>query len=256
MSAKIRGEFYSTYSEIMKAISERRKDTELQKKVAEYLADDFPSFIKKDDVKAFFIRAIHTPNQEHFFFRDLAHEFNLEPIFCNYMSGKLVMRNSEKYHLAKVGLVEGFNKKGAMLYSYKNLLNINENEGKVIRDISLTNGSKLSDFHLDLFKDLGYTDTFFDMSEWFDRVRNDEDGYYAKFLALFLVNGVLFDNYLISDDSEKKFFQDKVWPAFNFIKEKFGVKPLIFPVLPVREENNSLFFFYNTKVQELIKGKI
>lgn len=255
MSAQIRGEFYSSFSEIREELKKRKNDPTLRQRVLEYLGDDFPDFLDKGDAKAVFIRTIHTPNQEHFFFRDLAEEFELDTVFCNYVSGKLVMKNSEKYHLVKMGFFDGINKKGALMHHYKNIVNVNKNEGKSLKDVVTENGVGLEDFHISLLKALGYNEEFPDISEWFNKIRLDKDGYYAKFMALFVCHGVLFDNYLITDETEKQFFAEKVWPAFNFIKEKFGLKPLVFPVLPIKEENNSLFFFYNSNIQGIIKDK-
>ncbi len=255
MNQKYRDEFYSSYSEVVEQLYIRKTDEQLKLKVLDYLGDDFPIFLNTEKQHGVLVRAIQTPNYEHWYVFDVMQELHLDKVFCNYTRGKLVMKNSEKYHLVKMCFVDGFNSNKDIIVSKKNIVNINESEGKILSDIYVKQGLSLVDFHKGLFEDLGFDVNFFDISQWFDHVRVDKDGYYAKFLALFLFHGVLFDNFLLGDLDEQKFFEEKVWPSFNFIKEKFGIKPLVLPALPIKDEDNSLFFFYNQDIKNIVKEK-
>ncbi len=254
MSLEIRDKFYSTFPVIMEELKARKQNKALQQAVLEYLGEDFPDFLDPRDQKAVFARSIHTPNQEFFFFRDTVKEFGLDPVYCNYYVAKLVMKNPEKYHLARLGFIEGQDKHGRLLYSYKNIVNINTNEGKCLQDISVRDDLSLIDFHGGLFNATKDPYTFVDISKWFLKVRED-DGYYCKYLALFLCHGVLFDNYLLANDAEHKFFMEKILPSFEFLEKKFGVKPLIFPVLPIKEENDFFYLFYKSEIKNIIREK-
>lgn len=255
MENKLRDSFYTDFTEIKNQLQVRKDNPELLARVVDYLGDDFPFFLKPNEQKGIFIRSIHTPNREHLFVRDVIKEFGIETVFCNYSSGKLVMRNTEKYNLVKLAFAEKTNSKGELIFSRKSIVDAARNEGKNLNEIDVVPGISLVDFHNDLVcESRGICDSV-DISEWFNGVRNNEDGYYAKLLALFICNGVLFDNYLLGDKSENDFFMKKVWPSFQFIEKKFGLKPLIFPALPIKEENNELYLFYNPEIKNIIKTK-
>ncbi len=250
-----RKKFYSSYAEISRELDERKNDEELKFKILDYLGDDFPIFLNNNLQHGLFVRCIQTPNYEHWHVKDMMEDFNLHTMFCNYTAGKLVMKNSENYHLVKMCFIEGVNSKKELIFSKKNIVNINENEGKRLKDIFVKPNLNLIEFHQSLFEELGHEANFFDIAQWFDNARLSEDGYYAKFLALFIYHGVLFDNFLLADTEEQKFFMEKVWPSFEFIKNKFGVKPLILPILPIKDENNKLSLFYNSEIKNIINNK-
>lgn len=255
MINKIRENFYSTFNEINSQLESRKKDKVLFKKVLDYIGEDFPSFIDQNTQYAFFVRTIHTPNIEHHFVEDILKEFNIQALFCNYTSGKLVMKNKEKYNLVKMSFLEGFNRNKELICSKKSIVNANKTEGKPLKDIMVNQQESLIDFHTNLFRELGQSHVFVDISDWFDKIRNSNDGYYAKFLALFICHGVLIDNYLLTDESEYNFFMKKVWPSFKFIEEKFGCKPLVFPALPIKEENHDFYLLYNSDIKNILINK-
>jgi hypothetical protein len=69
---------------------------------------------------------------------------------------------------------------------------------------------------------------------------------------LFIVHGALFENFLIANKGEKDFFEKKVLPSFMEVAKYFGVKPLIFPLLPLSDENQEEWFYYKKDLEEVL----
>jgi hypothetical protein len=76
--------------------------------------------------------------------------------------------------------------------------------------------------------------------------------YYKYILALYIRNGILFENYILNDKNEKKFIEDVLIPAFLSVKKEFNLKPLIVPVSPMEEECDKKWWCYSKKVKDFI----
>ena len=112
------------------------------------------------------------------------------------------------------------------------------------------------DFHHGLIKKkLGNIDhKILDFSGWLKKHGGTPEKFYTYFLALFLRNGILFENFL-TDGEEKMFTLEKVLPSFLFIKKKFGLKPLIVRNLPKESENDIQWFCYSDIIKDHLKDK-
>lgn len=243
---------YTPISLAVKTLHERQSDTLLRKKV-----DDF--FIKHgipkpllENLKAVVSRSIATPNFEMKYFFEMSEMVGLEPIIFEY-PGKFVNVNPDKYFLAKMSFVKVH--EGHRFISEKyNLIDFNSNEGKPFSDIKTQNGENVIDFHHRIFSKVfpDKYDSVHDFSDWFDKTKNTEDVYYFVFFSLFIVNGILFENYFSQDDAEYKFFCDKIIGSFNKVEEYFGVKPLVVPLLPLRSELAKEWLWYDISIKDLI----
>ena len=237
--------FYTPLSEAKKEIWRRWNDKALRKKVEGFLGGDVPEYFK-DKPKAVFVRYIMSPNYELLYFLELTKLFNLEPLCLQYSSDKFVNINKLKYFLGKLFVDKGEGKRGDSKIKTVNIVNFNKFEGQRLCDIKTVYNDSLIDFHKKILKKATskYKYELFDFSDWFNHhKRVYRKYYYLHYLSLFLFHGILFENFLVNED-EIDFTRYKVLPSFNKAVKIFGIKPLIFPLNPLKSENELRWFYY------------
>lgn len=241
-------EMYTPLSVAKEEIWRRWNDKKLRKKVEDFLRGDLPEFFKREP-KCSFFRFVTTPNFEFKLVYDLAKLVNLDLVFLEFLDDKFCTRNYDKLCLGK--MVFSREKNSASRYM-RNIIDIEESDNKPFRDIKTLWGEKFVEFHRRIFsKRYGAIDTF-DVSKF---KKNGESAYevYLKVFSLFICNGVLFENYIEKDNHyEKKFTENVVLPTITKIKSIFGVKPLIIPLLPIREEESQEWMWYPSQIEDSI----
>ena len=68
-------------------------------------------------------------------------------------------------------------------------------------------------------------------------------------MALFIQNGILFENYLLNDE-EMNFTKQIVIPAFLEIEKHFKFKPLIVRLLPSKSESELYWYWYPSSFEK------
>jgi hypothetical protein len=248
-------EVYTPLSEIEKILPQRRQDEKLKKDVEDFFGEYFlPEFRKGP--RAVISRPVISPNKEFRYFLDISSDLGLDPIALEYPD-KFVAKNLDKYHLARL-LMEKEEKKGGRTFKSIKLVNFNEAEGKNFREILTVTKEPLVGFHHDLLlKEFPEMESrVIDISEWFQETRYKSKYYYLYFLSLFICHGVLFENFLFKDKGESEFFLEKVWPSFQEVERIFGVKPLIFPLLPVETEKDRAWLSYQDHIKSHVEKKL
>ncbi|MFM2374141.1 MAG: hypothetical protein RLZZ234_136 [Candidatus Parcubacteria bacterium] len=239
-------DIYSSVEEIRDELKRRQCDSKLQAAVSDFLKANAPDFLPDQHKQyAFFSRPIITPNIETKYFLDIIKIFDLEPLFLEFPD-KFVSRSKEKLFAAKL---RSFDRQRPHIRKTKTLIDFQTWEGARLRDVKLLNNdTSLLDHHTELFSRVypEHAGKKQDITTWFETVRSAYPHYYTGFLALFLTRGVLFENFLLNDPAEQVFFQEKVAPSFLELKSRFGIKPLIFPILPIKDERDTNWLQYHT----------
>jgi hypothetical protein len=247
-------ELYTPLSVAKKEIERRWKDKKLREKVKKFLGGDIPKFLKNDP-KAVLVRYIISPNYEFFYFSDLAKTIGLDPLYLEYSNDKLVARNTVKYHLCRNIFYNGSGKKGGEKLSIVKLVDFNKFEGEKLCKVKTVNGKNLVNFHHRAIKNIRpkIINKVFDFSKWFDKKRFiSKKYYYLYYLTLFICHGVLFENFL-NNKEELSFTEKNVIPSFKKLCKIFGVKPLIVPLEPFKEEAEHQWYYYPGKAEKLFK---
>ncbi len=243
---------YTPFSEALRTLKERQHDLELQTKVSDFFALHGIPEPLVGELRAIISRCIATPNFEMKYFLEMSKMVGLDPLILEY-PGKFVNMNSEKYLLGKMYFVT--KRDGHRFISEKkNIIDFNATEGKMFKDIQTYTGESVVDLHHRLFKSV-FPDSYshiHDFAEWFDITKNSNNEYYFAFFTLFVVHGILFENYFSQDPDEYEFFCTKVLPSFKKVEEYFGVRPLIIPLLPLRSELANEWLWYNSDVKNLL----
>lgn len=253
LKKKVEG-IYTPLSVAKEEIWRRWNDKALRKKVEDFLEGDV-LYMLRNTPKATLVRYITTPNLELSYFLDLAKITGLDYSLLEYSRDKFVSKNPDKYSLCKMSFFDGIGKKGGVKSSRINVVNFNKTEGKLLDCLDTLWGEKLIDFHHRIIKQsMGeeVKEKIFDISDWFDEKRNkNRDFYYLHYLSLFVCHGVLFENFLL-DKGEIEFTLKKVLPSFAKVEEIFGVKPLIVPLEPFKDETDCAWRSYSKNIKELI----
>lgn len=229
---------------------------QIESKQEEVLGDKFIAPIKNTSRYAVLSRSLASPNIEQLRFLKIARLLKLKPIILEY-DGKFVTKNIEKLSLFNMKFY-----KDDSFREYKNphtikIANTNENQGKYISNINTNSGNSLKEFHRDLINLYEeYRDCeVFDFTEWFNETRVMGPSYYFFFLSQFLNNAVLFDNYILSDKEESRFLIEKILPSISQIENIFNLKPLIYPLLPYKNEADEKWLSYEHKVELYVNSK-
>lgn len=246
--------FYTPLAEAKKEIQKRWKDKALRKNVEDFLGSDMPEFFGRDP-KAVIVRYVISPDLELHHFFDLVKETDLKPACVEFSDDKFVAGNSDKYHLCKLFFHNGNGKNGGHKISTKSIVDFNKFEGTKFKKMKTLWKEDLVDFHHHIaYGALPNTkNNIYDFSDWFKKgIEKSKQYYYAHYLSLFLCHGILFENFLTNGE-ELDFTQKKVIPSFNMIEKKFGIKPLIVPLTPVKEENDLYWWCYPERIKEFMR---
>ncbi len=245
---------YTPLSEALKILEERRKDKDLVKKIEELLKGDIPEILNSNKC-AILGRHIATPNFENRMFVKISKEYNLRPVFFEYLKDKFVSKNDFKLSLGQLRINDGYNRNGDRTIHKVSIIDFHENDGKAISEINTLWGTSLVQFHRDLntvYK-LDLTEVaFYDLSDWIMRHGGKATNFYKDLLLLFVCHGILFENFLVENDPSS-FSKKIVIPAIENIKKITGCEPLIVPIPPMDIEEDDQWFSHESIIKDLIK---
>lgn len=246
-------DFYTPLSVAKEEIWRRWKDKNLEKKVNDFIKP-IPSVLKKTP-RAFLSGHIASPDMEYVYFLDLVRLTKIEPLGWEYQKDRFYTVNPDKLCLGKLYIYsENSNPRGKIIS--KKIMNFKDGfEGKRLCDVKTIWGEKVVNFHhrLPELLDIPEIETY-DASDWYKTKGKNVKETYKYYLALFIRNGILFENSLIS--REKKFIEDVFKPAFFEIEKIFGCKPLIYPLIPRKTEDDLYWYCYPDKIQDIIDEEI
>lgn len=246
-------EIYTPLGEAKKELEKRWEDKNLKKKMDEYLGDNLPDIIKNEP-KAICTFHVASPNWAFFHFWEAAQIINLKPLVFEYLEDLFVTTNFDKASLAKMVFYHGKDDHGDMLTSSRQVIDLcGKNEKKRIKDIETTWGENFVDFHHRAIKTFYEDIEVYDGSGHYHKLGSSPKEYYKYVFAFYIRNGILFENYLLTD-KEKKFTEEVLLPAFEFVWKKFGVKPLIVPITPQNEAAKKHWWCYPEFIK-LMLGK-
>ncbi len=244
---------YTPISEIKLELARRQTDHTLRLAVEQFWGELFPNFLLDYTVPlAFFSRPTITPNFEFLFFLDIAELFSTPPLLMEF-ADKFVTKNEAKYYVASMH-IEKSTRNGGTIFEKNTLIDIPYWEGKQLDTITTYHGNNLQKLHHELLirQHPEFKNSIHDITVWFDRVRKHYETYYLGYLALGIYHGVIFENFVFDDEKELDFFEKKVLPSLDAIEEIFGIKPLIHPILPLRNAKLDRWYCYPQSTAETL----
>lgn len=248
---------YTPLSEALKLLEERQKDPVLMARVEELLEGDIPEFFKKNKCGVQF-RQIATPNNDCKHFIKLSKENGLQPVFFEYLDDKFTSNNEFKHSLGQLRIQGPVNKKDSYPVEKITIVDFAKHDGKKLKEVKTIWDESLVDFHRKLLAlhDYQLNDiVFFDASDWLRKHGGTAINYYVDFFLFFTSFGVLFENFLATNDSEGEFTKNIVLPAIEKVIQLTGVRPLIVPIGPMDMEIDNHWISYHPKTKTFIPKK-
>jgi hypothetical protein len=240
---------YTPLSVAKEEIRKRWQNEDLKREVEKFLGVVPEVF--QNGFSASLFRFIATPDLECRLAQDMASAIDLNFVFMEFLNDKFCTRNADKMRLGKMVFFKDRNKRDAEFGSRVKVINIVQSEGIAFKDIKTLKGENFVDFHHNLFRLEGDVVQTFDVSR-FKTNGETASEVYRKILALFICHGILFENYFVNTSSdEKRFTHEVIIPMFDEAYERFGVKPLIVPIISSEDEDAS-WQAYPESLRELV----
>lgn len=238
----------------------RRRDPVLKKKIQDYIGDNVPSYFKGAPV-LYLARHLATPNFETVRFSHLLQTYDLPVIIGQDTRDKFVPQNILKWSLCRLPVYIGTSHKDGQLlerFQKMTIVDFNTASGKPFSEIHTLWGQKLVDFHAELCaRYLDQRVQIEDDAAWIDKNRRgDLLGHYKNFLTLFVMHGILFEDFLSENSEERRFVETVLRPAFSHVEKVFGVRPLITHLQPTSIESELFWMAYPAGVLDIIKEKM
>jgi hypothetical protein len=239
--------FYTSLEDAKEEIWERWRNDALRKKVVDSIGT-IPHPMQESP-RAVLDRNIATPNYEFFHFIQQANKTGLPILVTEYIRDKFVTINSDKLGLGRMPFYRGRNKKGRLLFRYRNVIDCTIYQGKPIGEIKTLWGETLADFHHRLLTTTSFSIDILDASSWYKSNGGNAENYYHNYLAMFICHGILFENF-ITNEEEERFSKSVVFPAFKQVVEHFGMKPLIVSLVPHDVASDIYWRCYPADIEE------
>lgn len=244
---------YTPLSDALKILEERQKDPKLIAKIEKLFKGDIPRILKKSKCGVI-ARQVATPNYENRMFISVAQENGLTPVFFEYFDDKFTSNNKYKHSLGQLNINSCLDKNKNNCIEKINIIDFNKYNGKKLKEINTLWGDSLIDFHKKLFTLYDLKNFYFhDESDWYKKNNiNKIDLAYFNFFLLFVCFGILFENFLVSKDSEGDFTKKVVLTALEKVINETGLKPLIVPIPPMDLEVDDLWYYHLPMIKNLI----
>jgi hypothetical protein len=219
---KYRG-LYKPPEQALRELQRRQSDCGLVKEVTNFLGGDIPEYFARGEC---FVLARHiaTPNNETLYTLELARRNGVHGVLSQDPKDKFTSVNKLKRRLARPEIC--YETSLGKIYRRLDIVDIPQSEGMTLENIRCRTGQRLLDFHNLLFRNVKLDNvTITDDSDWIDRnYRGKIRKYYYRFLALYIVHGVLIEDF---DEDDHLFFIDIFQPSLEELQKTFGMKPII-----------------------------
>lgn len=248
---------YTSLEDAVEEIQKRWEDGKLKELLArEYFTKGLPPPLR-DSPKLVLFRQLATPNYELQRFIDVSNTGGMGKVVLEYLDDKFTPNNSMKYCLGKLGFYDGVGKKGGKKITYETIIDFNKSNGHKIRDVQTVWGQKLADFHHEMLSDTFPNNNLnlYDQSRLLHLYGRNAKTYYKTMTALFIQNGILFENFILAKD-ELDFTREVFLPAFFDVWEKTGKKPLIVALESTDKADDEFWFCYPFSSRHIITDKM
>ncbi len=239
-----------------KELLRRRRDESLRTSVREMFSPAAAEVLAKCDApRAILFRQVATPTHEILRFLKMARHMKLAPLILEYCGDTFVSAgNPYKRSLGKMPIYERMGSDGREIVKYNTVVDFNSYTGKTLSSVLCRSGEPLIEFHHSLLSRAARCDVpqlCVDATGWFDGAGGKAPDYYDEFLALFIRDAVLFEQFEPTV-AEQTFTRDVFLPAFMRLEQKFGYKPLVVRLVGKNKEGKPFWDMYPSKIKQLL----
>jgi hypothetical protein len=243
---------YVTAQNARTALEERREDHRLQNLLREDLGE-LPEFLAQGP-RAVLARQLATPNFEFHIFSTRARQAGLKVACPVYLDDKLCSSNPDKLALAKLTFYFGKGRNGGFRTKPHRIIDLARWDGQSLKGIKTLWGEGLVDFHNRLLDRQFPGAEVYDTSAWLRRMGGKPARFWPRLLSLFICDGILFENFH-SEGHETEFTRRIIRPAIAEVEARYGVRPLIVPLVPIAKERDPYWSWYPALLErEVLQG--
>jgi len=240
---------YTPLSVAREELQKRWQNEDLKMEVEKFLGVVPDVF--QEGFNAALFRFIATPDLECQLAQDMASLAGFNFVFMEFLNDKFCTRNADKMHLGKLSFFKDKAKNNPESGSRVKVIDLVQSEGVSFRQLKTLQGESFIDFHHRIFQTQGDMIPTFDVSR-FKTNGETASEVYMKVFSLFICHGVLFENYFVhTNEDENRFTHEVIIPTFEAIYQKFGVRPLIVPIISNEDEDASWQFYPSEIVPHL-----
>lgn len=232
---------YIDPEEARKIVWKRWRDLEIRRKVREYVGK-IPDFLQHGP-RAVLARQLATPNFEFLSFSEATPKSGLRPILIEYTGDKFCSKNRDKLLLGKMTFYHGKGRKNGDHITCRRIINFNKYDGKALIKVKTLWEEDFVGFHHRLLFQNSPEMAISDVSAWLSKMGGDPRLFWPRLFALFICHGILFDNFH-AEGHEAEFTKKIIRPALQAAEERFGLKPLIVPLVPTEKEKEAYWSWY------------
>jgi hypothetical protein len=244
---------YVPLEEAREIIRKRWHDSALRRQVADYVGE-IPAFLR-DRPRAVLARHVATPNFDFIRFSEAAKNVDLEPVCPEYTGDKFCTLNRDKLLLGAMTFFQGINKAGKEISVSCKVVDFMRFDGKPFTSIETLWGEDFLGFHHRLLRTLLPEIEITDNTEWLTAMGGKPALFWPRLFALFICGGILFENFH-GEGREAEFTRLIIRPAVEEVKERFGLSPLVVPLVPVEEERQPFWSWYPGQLEAEVKCRL
>lgn len=242
---------YVTLEHAREAIWKRWSAPLIQRKVQECIGE-IPAFLRQEP-RAVLARQVATPNFEFRRFSAEAPKSGLKPVVIEYTGDKFCSRNRDKYLLAKMTFFHGRGRKGGDKLTRRRTIDFNRYDGKALCDVRTLWEEHFVDFHHRLLSKHAPGIATVDVTEWLSKMGGEPGRFWPRLLCLFICHGILFDNFH-TEGPEAEFTRTIIRPAILETERRFGLRPLVVPLVPLASEKEAYWSWYPDRVESDVRS--
>lgn len=225
---------YTSLDQAVKELKLRRQDPTIVSRVKDLLGGLLPAGLPTEP-PACILRQVASCRYEDVAFAELAESAGLTPFWPTYLADRYTTVNPDKVNYVRVRLKisDSHNAKFKVVCDMGALDHEKPELGQVKTKYQNGDGQPLllPDLHLQMRKIAlpDYAANFFDVSDWYKAQILRSGQYYTSIFALFICYGVMFEDYHDGPNaaSLQAFVKRRVEPAFNFVSQEIGLRPLL-----------------------------
>ncbi|MDX2166523.1 MAG: hypothetical protein SF182_05645 [Deltaproteobacteria bacterium] len=231
-------DFYTPLDVALRELRRRRTDPHLAAELAAFHRRHPPDFLPAAPC-LILVRAVASPDFELGEFARQAAASGVAPLCLELRRDRFVSFNRDKYCRGKLTFRWGTHLRGLRAVDF------HRHDGRRFEQIPTVAGEPLREFHHALLAAaypalLAHTR---DGSLWLHAARVDAPPY-LPLLGLAIRDGILMENFSVNDAEERRLTETRVLPAFAALQARFGLRPLVAPVVPPAREDEAHWWHY------------
>ena len=250
-------DIYIPIEEASELIRKRWEDNNLRELIEKKIQDNIPEILKEGP-SGMIWRHIGTPDGEFKRFLDLCAIASVKPAVFEYLEDKYYDGNFTKYALTKLVFSKGLDKNLKNIVEKEKIIDFNDAKGKKMSEIKTLWGEGLVDFH-HFFLSRVFPEVegrVFDTSDLMKKMEKSTRKYYNLIFSFAICHAIHFDDFDLLE-KEDKFTNEIIIPAYNEVKNEFGISPLIVKISKVGEHDNDPYWWcYSGECKEIMNNHI